>query len=397
MPDEPPPEPGEGAWLISTCRECDRDIKIRSSVAATDMACPYCSAPIALGANASDAKGKIRQKRRSIAGGNDARKAPSWDQAPSGPSDEDDNDINEYVEVDPNNPDGVRVRRVRRKRTFTSAEKFIRALTVGFVSVAALGGLAVLIIAMVKGTGTANQDMQTIAALPETVQSLLDDARADSEIPTVITRAEIKASEEILRGYLSANSWADKLSYVYKPERAQPRMERWYARPGVSDAAVPVGKIERHEKIVNQGIYVIKIAIETFPADYRLFALRQTRNDIKIDWEPSVGYQEMPLADFKKRKPTAPIPFRVVATAGDYYNYEFGDRDRWQCVELSYPLDESFKIFAYADQNDPELELFLTQLPKQPANVIVKLGYPEISTSADQARLTELVSESWFD
>lgn len=66
------------------------------------------------------------------------------------------------------------------------------------------------------------------------------------------------------------------------------------------------------------------------------FVLVREDNEYKIDWEASVPYNEMSWAEFKASKPKSPVKFRAILNLGDYYNYEFinKENDYWS-IDLS--------------------------------------------------------------
>jgi hypothetical protein len=158
-----------------------------------------------------------------------------------------------------------------------------------------------------------------------------------------------------------------------------------------------MGKIVRRDKVFEDGKAIIKIAIEPEPAVYKIFALRQTLDDIKIDWESSEGYQELTLAEFQATKPTEPVQFRAFIIRSTYYNYDFEDSSVYQCYELTYPGDDSFRIFAYAKRSDEALEPLLSRGKTQAFSGILKLRFLPGSVVSNQVEITEVVATSWWE
>lgn len=407
-------------WIVIDCSHCERAVKLSISMQHEDVACPYCSAslsgassterpndgsevrPSAPGGEVTPASSPLEEKdrRKRRGGGKSDITSPEWDQdEPSEPTNSDEDDVNEYVEIDPNNPDAVRVRRVRKKRLMTPWQKIFRVVSTLFIALAALICITILISYFVKGADTVTKDLKEVAELPERVQTLVNAAKADGIIPSVLTEAETKAAEAILSGYVESAGWRNKLAYVHNQERARPRMESWYARS--DDGARKMGKILRRDKIVKDGKYIIKLAIESdsrFDGEpFNIFALRQTPTDIKIDWESSVGYQEMTLNEFKKTRPQNSVAFRVKVQGDSYYNHHFSDKEKFLSVLLVYPGDPDFLLYGYLDREDPSLQPLIETLSHSSPSAIVGLRYPPIVEEDNQVEVAEVISMTWFE
>ena len=418
MNEKSSPEGSSAEWLILNCPSCEREVKLRADVDLGGAACPYCSefladalpeGPADAGESDSAPEGDgdsveeawrrdepARVKRRSQQP--PTVEEPAWDRDPSEPApDADDGDSTEFVEVDPDNPDAVRVRKVKRKRVVTRAEKISKVAVIAFAALVGIGGASLLVIAIVKGTGTATQDIQTVAELPAKIQELIDAAKSEGFIPTELTLDETRAARAIAEGFLKAKSWREKLPYVYKPDRVGGRMEEFYRRQGNDDSSLPVRELVLRDKIVERGRYVIKLAFETHPGDYKIVALRQTADDIKVHWEASVGYQEMSLAEFKEQRPTVPVAFRVKVQADGYYNHEFADSERYQCIIMIHPGDPDFRLYGYIARDNPLLQPLLTALVSESPSVVLSARFPPTSRADNQVEVVSLLEESWFD
>lgn len=410
----------ESGWVITTCTHCEREIKLRASVSLTELACPYCSEMLDDATSVADTDNDADEQtatpeswespnaeaagssRRHRSAAHNKSEDPAWDRDPSDPESEtgeaDGEDETDFLEVDPNNPDAVRIRRVRRTQVRTRGQKIYRLTAIVGLSVLAVAGGALLVTAFVKGTVTVTQDIKEVASLPDKVKELIAAARPkDGIIPNILTEDETKAALEILTGYLKADGWEAKLPYVYKPERAAERMGKWYGRQENNAAPLPVGEIALRDKVVegDNERFIIKIAIETHPGDYKIFALRQTVDDIKIHWESSVGYQQMTLEEFKKSPPGEAVPFRVLLKPDAYYAFEYSDSSKYRCFRMTYPGDIHFNLYGYIDRSDEHL---LAGLMNQSAlSAIVSLKTNPESIRHEQVQIVDLIQGSWFE
>ncbi len=117
-----------------------------------------------------------------------------------------------------------------------------------------------------------------------------------------------------------------------------------------------------------------------------------------LDWETAVGYRPMPLDEFKFSKPREGVEFRVKVKPADYYNFQFSDKEKYTCVELSYPGDAEFKLFGYIETGSDWSERLLTQLSSgKGPSLIVKLKYPEGEIRDDKQVLIEsIIEDTWW-
>jgi hypothetical protein len=355
------------------------------------MACPYCSAPVS-GAPAPEPQPRgERQKRRSQAGAKEPTE-PSWDQTP-GDDDGGDQDVNEYVEIDPNNPDGVRVRRVRRKRTLTPAEKVVRTLGIGFIGLVAVSCLAILIIALVKGTGTATRDMEVVAEMPERVKALIEAATKSPTISATVSPAELKASVAVIDGFYEATS-SERLAFVRMPERVSGLMDEWYSKKPLIPLKIERSRMAKKDYI--DGRHFIMLAAElSGSGETRFFTLEQTLDSIKLDWELSSQYQSKTWEEMARDKPTSPFPLRVNITYGSFYDGQLYSEDTHQCFSLTYPGVEEFKLFGYAEKDSPVHKAISTALDLQSPAWILNVRYEE-GAPTNLVTIDEIAHHSFF-
>lgn len=283
-----------------------------------------------------------------------------------------------------------RRKRIRKRRLPKGVEKTFRwAGRAAALSAIALGVL--ILVGAIAGGIHLVRSRQEIPAAPQAPLEAVDRAFA--------TTSEAEAAMEVVRSFLRAPTLEEKLAHVRFPGEVRPLMEQWYAThpPEPADAVRPL-ELQSLVKLVNvKGMKFITLAAQLLPThEIRFFAVEQTPQGGKLDWEVSVGYQPMALEEFKRQTPQEPVPFRALVQRADYYNGRFSDPSRWYCCRLTYPGDRSFSIYAYLDLNDPLQSELSERLENTSYSMIVALAYPPEAESADQVRLVRVLEEHWF-
>ena len=435
----------EEEYLILQCPACERNVKIRSNAAGTRMGCPYCKEPIDVidpdqesafeeaddpverpplefrkiqhtdgGSISHEPKesqshgdGKpaaVRQKRRKR-----QIETPDWDADPSAQSEDGgqdgaplDDDSSEFLEMDPNSPGGVRLKRVRRKKLQTKKEKFVRALTVSvFVVAAAIAGV-IIYSAIVQTGKVIGTDKDTLANLPEEVRKAIEEVMAQEKpISLQLTKAEEEAAAAILRAFLTAKTVDERVKFVRNQEQMKPIMEEWYSNnPEEAERTWPEPNILKRKKIEDQGRYFIILVVEFTGIGYRFLAIEQrSKDDMKLDWATSVGYQPLPLEEFKASRPAQPVKFWAKLKPSDYYNFQFSDQERYFSVDLSYPGQLEFSLTGYLDRTKEWTAPLIARIEEgEGPSLVIELQYPPAAEPQDssQVEIISIVSDTWW-
>jgi hypothetical protein len=210
---------------------------------------------------------------------------------------------------------------------------------------------------------------------------------------------ESHEAEATVRAFFSATSLEGKLEHVRFPDKVRPLMQQWSQSHDASVVEdVRTYALEPLVKLVNVGdLRFVVIALDLLPSqEVRFFAVERTSAGGRLDWETAVGYQPMPLEEFKLQRPLGPVPFRVAARAGDYYNGQFVDQERWLACDLTYPGDPNFHLFGYVDVATPAGRRLSDRLATQSVSMILGLAYPSKSADPNQVVITDIISEQWF-
>ncbi|MGI9240124.1 MAG: hypothetical protein ACR2RV_04955 [Verrucomicrobiales bacterium] len=354
-------------------------------------------APPAPTSRPSGERRKHRRRQVDDLGWDEERGAES--DAGSDPSMADD-DSSEFLEMDPDSPGGVRLKRVRRKKVLTGKDKFIRGLTAIAVC-AALAIVAFVIYSFViQTTNVISTEAKTLQELPEEISRLIAEANK-TPITDNLTQDEEVIAVSVLSGFLNAKSIDERLRFVRNQEAVRPLMEEWYSRnPEEAEREWPDAEILLRKKIIDQGRRFVVLAVDFVGLGQRVLAIEQTPDgQMRLDWPTTVGYQDMPLEEFKAERPTTPVRFWVKVKPADYYNHSFSDQKKYQAVDLSYPGRIDFKLTGYIDrETDWGLDLDTRLKAGEAPSLILELAYPEEdSGDSSQVAIKSIVSESWWE
>ncbi len=168
-------------------------------------------------------------------------------------------------------------------------------------------------------------------------------------VATLLAACSRSEPEQIVKSYLEAKHWEDRLAYVKYPEITKPMMARYYAqlasafpqpyveiqKPEKSD--VPIGDWTQVMVILARG----KNSLGMTVTEATFYDIQRTTTGYKIDWESSIPYNPMSAAEFKSNKSLTPVRFRAVAKLSDIY--PFGrDSFRQQHWSVSFMLRQSY-------------------------------------------------------
>ncbi|MCX6857530.1 MAG: hypothetical protein NTV80_21815, partial [Verrucomicrobia bacterium] len=132
---------------------------------------------------------------------------------------------------------------------------------------------------------------------------------------------------------------------------------------------------------------------------------RTQAGNLLLDWQSYVGYSSFNWPDYKREKPQTPIWLRAIASAGDYYNYEFSDKARYLCVKLSSP-DGIHKIYGYVPRAVKLADLFIKRLnyekldltgsSNEMMKVVVKTTFHYPAESDHCVNIRDIILDRWF-
>lgn len=425
----------EEEYLILQCPACERSVKVKSSAAGVRMGCPYCKEPLEVADtdpeqvppdDAEDLQERPPMAFRRIqdtesllaradSGSEGAQRgerrkhrkrqgvALDWDEKGDREKGERDGkgsgneDSSEFLEMDPDTPGGVRLKRVRRKKLLTKQDKFFRGITAAVVVAAVVIAGVIIYSAVVKiptviATGFEVSD--------DVKKAMAEALSAPEPISDQLTQADERLAAATLGAFLNAKSVEERLLYVRNPEEMRPLMTKWYAEnPEEAEKEWPDAEILRREKRLDKGRYFIVLGVDFVGIGLRVLGLEQrAKNDLKLDWVTTVGYQPMPLAKFKATRPRQAVKFWVKVKPSDYYNFGFADREKYLAVDLSYPGRGEFQLVGYIERSKPWAASLIQSLENGVApSLVVELAYPagEIKDNS-QVEIVSILADTWW-
>jgi hypothetical protein len=123
----------------------------------------------------------------------------------------------------------------------------------------------------------------------------------------------------LIQSYYACKKWEDRLAFVLKPETVKSYMKGYYTDNYKSST------ITKEEISIQGSGYKINEFFKVFVGSNTIFYCKKTMDGFKIDWEASVGFNPVSMKTFKANLSNQPTPFRVYATIGSYYNYNYDD------------------------------------------------------------------------
>jgi len=407
----------ENSWLIAICPSCSKQIKAKKEIlkSALSIACPYCQYSFNIEEKDPIEKSKPKyskaeiQKEAPAKGlrkrkGSKKKKIIGWD------LEEDDAD-NENEIVTAIDSSGNKIRKLkRRSKTGNSQSKTYKKITGNALLLLTGGGILLIGTIFYKGISTITRDISTITRVISSPNDF-DPNYLPNKISLKPISGFLKISEKekclsIISSFMSTQDENIISKLVVHPEITIPRILEGTYSP----------KNETYEgirddiKIQIAGKHVILLSVKIAnELRSRTFAFEQTQESIKMNWEVSFGYQVMTVKDFIASKTEEPTEFRVSMRLSDYYAHYYGDESKWQCLEISYPNDQTFKTFAYVNRNSILGNKIVTQLtptasptlrlntPKaKTLSAIVKLKHHKHSLEDNQVELVEIIQDHWY-
>ncbi len=178
------------------------------------------------------------------------------------------------------------------------------------------------------------------------------DRAGDGAGPAGAGRAESESpAQKALRvsaGFSAATTVRDRLRFVRDPDRAAPRMQRFYGKVRIGTVFPPLDALS-YEEFEKGGLRFASlrgVARPGAPAGKLWFEIPEDGEPL-LDWESAVGYCGYDITSFHAAPPRRAVEMRVLLRPSDYYNYEFADEN----TLVSYQITDMYgraEIFGYA-------------------------------------------------
>jgi hypothetical protein len=356
-----------------------------------------------------------------------SKSTPSWESSPEPGQNPKQDATTEFLEIDPKDQSQTRLRRVRRRVHLRPWQKARRILLFALLFIIGTAGITMFTMLVFREKETLTADPNK-AAIPDpvfrevsgpdpapviqgtigTLQNPTLNKKHENQIPASLTGAERDACLEMIKAFAAAQTPEERMALVVHPEITGERMKSTGLHP---ENETYSEIIDSNKVPLESGKFAILLAVRIGNLDQqRYFAfIQSSRDDIKMHWEISFGYQPMPLEKFKKTQPVQAQPFRAKLRNGDFFANDFDDKKRWYCVEVYYPGNPDFLIYGYLDRQTPfgkgviaRLDQSENIIPGLPAiettlSVIASMRFPQNPASNNQVEIVDISSYSWFE
>lgn len=236
----------------------------------------------------------------------------------------------------------------------------------------------------------------------------VDGQQIDSE------SAEARKASDLLKQYLAAKSWQEKLPFVYQSAQARPLMEEYYGSQGLADPVLR-GKISATEMTIGRHNVLTLSFVSGDRLDRVVHAsFWRTTDGLRLDWESFVGFSGKSMGAFRANRSTQPTVFRVLALPDDYYNFEFADPKKYLCLRLYSPGGDDY-MHGYCARDSTEgrklVEILGDYFNPQSAvasrnalrprasghlPITINLAFPENAQSDRCVKIEKIISPWWL-
>lgn len=207
---------------------------------------------------------------------------------------------------------------------------------------------------------------------------------------------DLALSLEVLRKFLAAPNWKERLAWSRPVNGLEERMVAFYAK----NADGPVV----HDNIVESreasGSFFEHIVVLE-GGGRRTAMVEKTPKGPRVDWAAFVGVGEMGWSQFMEEKPIQPVTMRVMVSDGFYYENQFGSPRLLKSVEMRCISEPGAPVIhGYLERNSTasqQIEFWLKQSEGAALPLTLKLKYPLNAPSPKQVWVSEIVRQGWQD
>ena len=219
-----------------------------------------------------------------------------------------------------------------------------------------------------------------------------EDRKAESISP------HITAAMNELALYCMAESDEERLNYVMNPAAVAPKMAYW-ASYGQYKDYLPQ---EAGRSSKNGDLLQISVLMDDNTIRPAVFLYDRNSGKWKLDWEAWEGYSPMLPAELEAKKPSTPVPVRIILSMSGIYQPPFLEESSAESYRntsylnftLEFPNGE--RLNAYVDRYSP-LALELTRLLYNgPVRVCVLIRYPEDLPGNRAVIIDQLLHSGWM-
>ena len=220
-----------------------------------------------------------------------------------------------------------------------------------------------------------------------------------SGTPSLISSNQISLdtslSVEVLRKFLSAPTWKERIEWTRRTPGLEERMEAYYSTH--ADGEIPVDNIVESREAEN-GFFQHTVIFEG--GGRRQAYVQKTPNGPRVDWASFVGAGDISWSEFLEKRPTTATLMRVLVTDGFFYENQFGSPRALKCLELRNVTEPGAPmIHGYLERSSdlaPKIEFWQKESVMTAVPLILRLKYPVDSRSERQVWVTDFVAHGWL-
>ncbi|MEM9478345.1 MAG: hypothetical protein AAGA58_01645 [Verrucomicrobiota bacterium] len=209
-----------------------------------------------------------------------------------------------------------------------------------------------------------------------------------------MVKADIEKSVAIIRAFLNAPSWRERLEFCRMPDRISPLAEEFYR--GKEDGPINFRKIEEGSKAqLFENFFITRVVLDDFSE--RIVAVEKTGEEsFLVDWESFVAYCEIPWAQMPVEKPTSPVLMRVIAFYDSYFNFDF-ESNAYSCFRLQ-SNDGNHTLYGYTmrgTQIDRQMRARIADDDFKRPLLTLEVAYPRNPKSDNQVLIKGMAEVGW--
>jgi hypothetical protein len=207
----------------------------------------------------------------------------------------------------------------------------------------------------------------------------------------------------VVRQFVSAPTVEELLPLVRDRQRVEPLLRAHYTPEHPWTPFEIRNTFEASERAGIEGNFIhlelSKLNFETVD-----IVLERTGESFLVDWESFTGHGELTWDAFIKTRPEKPVLMRVQiekSRAAEYYNEDFTDKTKWNCVLLR-DTSGTHLLSGYTARESPadtalKQRLYIpgVQDSIRRATAVLKLRFAPGGKSARQVEITEFVEHGW--
>lgn len=214
------------------------------------------------------------------------------------------------------------------------------------------------------------------------------------------TRKILFSMEECVRGYLGAESIAEKLKYVRHPDRVKPLMEHYYQTHKLEKETFERFSMMQPMGLDQDSFLFVKAVHEGGQHDLLLEQVSEI--GFRVDWESDVCYLPISWKEYIKKQPTEPMSMRVYIEPDNFYAYEFSDESQYASFKLT-TRDEDEHLFGFVKKGSEvwfDIQKYMKKSIESggggPEPLILQLRFPQGSHSKRCVLIERLVAPRWI-